>query len=208
VLHSLARRTQEFMSKVLSLFSRIRQCRICDTHLPFPPNPLFRAHQKSRLLIVGQAPGIRAHQTGIPWNDPSGDRLRDWLKLDKKNFYNEKKIAIIPMGFCYPGTGPSGDLPPRKECATLWLGPLLNTMPHIQLTLLIGSYAQKHYLKEQCKRTLGATVASFTDYLPRYFPLPHPSPRNNRWLKQNPWFEQEVLPALQKACNALLNYTF
>ncbi|MDQ5900124.1 MAG: hypothetical protein QG624_1043, partial [Pseudomonadota bacterium] len=158
-------------------------------------------------LIVGQAPGIRVHNTGIPWNDPSGDRLRHWTNLDKKTFYDINQIAIIPMGFCYPGTGPSGDLPPRKECASLWLAKLLAGLPNIQLTLLIGQYAQQHYLGKQAKTNLTQTVASFADYLPTYFPLPHPSPRNNIWLKRNPWFEKFILPALRITCSTILSIT-
>lgn len=191
------------MNNLYSLLTCIRQCTLCARRLPFKPNPILRAQPTSRLLIVGQAPGIRVHQTGIPWNDPSGDRLRGWLNIDKKIFYDESQIAIIPMGFCYPGTGPSGDLPPRKECAEHWLAALLKALPKIELTLLIGHYAQQHYLKKRCKKTLTATVASFNEYLPDYFPLPHPSPRNNIWLKRNPWFEQIVIPALQTAYNHL-----
>jgi uracil-DNA glycosylase len=192
------------MNKLSPLLTRVRQCRLCAPYLPFTPKPTLRAHPESQLLIVGQAPGIRVHQTGIPWNDASGDRLRHWLGIDKKIFYNETQIAIIPMGFCYPGTGPSGDLPPRKECAEHWLPSLLQALPHIQLTLLIGQYAQQHYLKGRCKKTLTQTVISFAEYLPYYFPLPHPSPRNNIWLKRNLWFEQTVIPALQETCYKLL----
>ncbi len=193
------------MNKLLPLLSRIRQCQLCALHLPFKPNPILRAHTESRLLIVGQAPGIRVHQTGIPWNDPSGDRLRRWLNINKKTFYDESQIAIIPMGFCYPGTGPSGDYPPRKECAEHWLPSLLASLPHIELTLLIGQYSQHHYLKGRCKKTLTATVNSFSEYLPHFFPLPHPSPRNNIWLKRNPWFEKTVIPALQTVCNKYIH---
>lgn len=192
------------MNKILPLIKNIRECQLCANHLPFNPRPILQAHSKSRLLIVGQAPGIRVHKTGIPWNDPSGDRLRHWINLDKKIFYDIKQIAIIPMGFCYPGKGPTGDKPPRKECANKWLAPLLASLPDIQLTLLIGQYAQQHYLGKRTKQNLTATVASFLDYLPHYFPLPHPSPRNNIWLKQNPWFEELAIPALRKACRQVL----
>lgn len=194
------------MNKLLPLLTCIRQCSLCAPFLPFKPNPILRAHTESRLLIVGQAPGIRVHQTGIPWNDPSGDRLRSWTNIERKIFYEESKIAIIPMGFCYPGTGPSGDLPPRKECADQWLASLLALLPHLQLTLLVGQYAQRYYLKKRCKKTLAQTVASFAEYLPHYFPLPHPSPRNNSWLKRNRWFEQQVIPALQAICNTALEF--
>ncbi|WP_218813958.1 uracil-DNA glycosylase family protein [Rickettsiella endosymbiont of Dermanyssus gallinae] len=192
------------MNKLPLLLEKIRQCHVCAAHLPLKPNPILRAQSQSRLLIVGQAPGIRVHQTGIPWNDPSGDRLRQWLNIDKKIFYDASRIAIIPMGFCYPGTGPSGDLPPRKECAQHWLTPLLESLPHIQLTLLIGQYAQQHYLKNRSKKTLTDNVAFFSEYLPQYFPLPHPSPRNNIWLKRNPWFEKTIIPTLQTLCSKLL----
>lgn len=195
------------MNKLLPLIKNIRECRLCANHLPLNPRPVLQAHHLSRLLIVGQAPGIRVHNTGIPWNDPSGDRLRHWTHLDKKTFYDINQIAIIPMGFCYPGTGPSGDLPPRKECASLWLPKLLAGLPNIQLTLLIGQYAQQHYLGKQAKTNLTQTVASFADYLPTYFPLPHPSPRNNIWLKRNPWFEEFILPALRIACSTILSIT-
>lgn len=192
------------MNKLSLLLAKVRQCQLCAIHLPLKPSPILQAQSQSRLLIVGQAPGIRVHQTGIPWNDPSGDRLRQWLNIDRKIFYDESRIAIIPMGFCYPGTGTSGDLPPRKECARYWLPSLLDLLPHIQLTLLIGQYAQRHYLKNHCKKTLTDNVAFFSEYLPQYFPLPHPSPRNNIWLKRNPWFEQTVIPTLQTRCNELL----
>ena len=193
------------MNKLLPLIKNIRECRLCANHLPLNPRPVLQAHPLSRLLIVGQAPGIRVHNTGIPWNDPSGDRLRYWMQLDKKTFYDINQIAIIPMGFCYPGTGPSGDLPPRKECASTWLPKLLASLPNIQLTLLIGQYAQQHYLGKRTKTNLTETVASCADYLPSYFPLPHPSPRNNIWLKRNPWFEKVTLPALRIACSTILS---
>lgn len=193
------------MDQLLPLLSQIRRCHLCAPFLPLTPNPILRASPKSRLLIVGQAPGVRVHETGIPWNDPSGDRLRNWTNMDKKIFYDTTQIAIIPMGFCYPGAGPTGDLPPRKECAKKWLIPLLACLPKIQLTLLIGQYAQRYYLKERCKKSLTDTVANFSEYLPEYFPLPHPSPRNNIWLKRNPWFEQTVIPHLQTTCHTLLN---
>lgn len=195
------------MNKLLPLIKNIRECRLCTNHLPLAPRPILQAHHQSRLLIVGQAPGIRVHNTGIPWNDPSGDRLRYWLHLDKKTFYDINQIAIIPIGFCYPGTGAFGDLPPRKECAITWLPKLLASLPNIQLTLLIGQYAQQHYLGKHLKTNLTKTVAAFADYLPTYFPLPHPSPRNNIWLKRNPWFEKTIIPALRLACANLLSTT-
>lgn len=182
-----------------ALLRDVRACRACASALPLGPNPILRAHQDARVLIVGQAPGIRVHQSGIPWNDPSGDRLRLWLGLDREAFYDETHIAIIPMGYCYPGTGASGDLPPRRECARLWLDRLLGELPEIRLTLLIGQYAQAHFLAGSRKSNLTETVRAWREYFPRFLPLPHPSPRNLRWLKNNPWFEAEILPELRAA---------
>ena len=179
------------------LLAEIRACRVCAAHLPNPPRPVLRAGPGARLLIVGQAPGRRVHETGIPWNDPSGDRLRDWLQLDRDAFYDEGRIAIIPAGFCYPGTGRGGDLPPRPECAPLWHPRLRAALPGIELTLLVGGYAQAYYLAADRKRNLTATVAAWTEYQPHWFPLPHPSPRNGVWLKRNPWFGADVIPALR-----------
>lgn len=186
------------------LLAEVRACQVCATVLPLGPNPIVRAHQNARLLIVGQAPGVRVHTTGIPWNDPSGERLRLWLGIDREVFYDETRIAIIPMGYCYPGSGKSGDLPPRRECAELWLARLLAALPRIQLTLLIGQYAQAHYLGAGRKSSLTATVRAWREYFPRYLPLPHPSPRNQAWLKRNPWYETEVLPVLHSAVQKVL----
>jgi uracil-DNA glycosylase len=180
------------------LLSEICNCKVCLPHLKDGVNPVLTAHSKSKLLIIGQAPGIKVHLSSIPWDDASGDRLRDWLGIDKPTFYDERKIAIIPMGFCYPGKGKSGDLPPRKECAPLWHPKLLAKTKKVELTLLIGQYAQQYYLGETKKKTLTATVQNFQSYLPKYLPLPHPSPRNNIWLKKNPWFAEEVLPVLRE----------
>lgn len=192
------------MNELDLLLQRIRSCRLCVDQLPQEPNPVLRAHRDAKILIVGQAPGIRVHETGIPWNDPSGDRLRDWLALDRNTFYDETKIAIIPMGYCYPGTGPSGDYPPMKVCAQHWLSDLLKQLPHIQFTLLIGQYAQAHYLGTRRKSNLTKTVQAFREYLPQYLPLPHPSPRNNRWLYRNPWFTKQVVPIARTYCAQLL----
>ena len=164
---------------------------------------MVQASPTARLLIVGQAPGRRVHDTGIPWNDPSGDRLRRWLQMPREVFYDEGKVAIVPTGFCYPGKGRSGDLPPRPECAPAWHAPLLQAMPDVQLVLLIGRHAQEYYLRDNAKATLTATVAAFRDYLPRYLPLPHPSPRNRYWFTANPWFEQDVLPVLRERIDSL-----
>ncbi|HMR43313.1 MAG TPA: uracil-DNA glycosylase family protein [Saprospiraceae bacterium] len=187
------------------LLQQIRGCTICRAHLPHGCRPVMAAGEKSKILIIGQAPGRRVHESGIPWADASGDNLRRWLDVDKATFYNPAKIALMPMGFCYPGTGKSGDLPPRPECAPQWHGQLLEKMPDVKLTLLIGQYAQQYYLGDAVKGNLTATVAAFWDYLPRYFPLPHPSPRNNIWMKKNSWFEADVLPALKKRINEALN---
>lgn len=179
------------------LLAEVRACRHCEAHLPLGPRPIVSAHPDARVLIVGQAPGTRVHETGVPWNDPSGDRLRDWLQVDRECFYDEKQFAIIPMGFCYPGKGKSGDLPPRPECAPLWHQRLLEQLPNLSLTLLIGQYAQRHYLEKRAYKTLTETVRSWADFQPQFMPLPHPSPRNQLWLKRNPWFETEVLSALR-----------
>lgn len=182
----------------IQLLSDIRACQVCAAHLPHGPRPVVQASPQATLLIIGQAPGRRVHETGIPWNDPSGDRLRDWLQLPRDVFYDEQRVAIIPTAFCYPGKGKSGDLPPRPECAPLWHPRLMQALPNVQLTLLIGRYAQEFALGEQCKRTLTETVAAYQQYLPRYLPLPHPSPRNQSWWKANPWFETDVLPVLRE----------
>jgi uracil-DNA glycosylase len=157
-------------------------------------------------MIVGQAPGTRVHATGIPWNDPSGDRLRRWLHMDREAFYDESRIAIVPMAFCYPGRGKSGDLPPPAACAPLWHGRLLAAMPEIELLLLVGSYAQNHYLGRS-RETLAQRVRRWEDFGPRCFPLPHPSPRNTLWLRRNPWFERETVPALRRRVGEVLNRT-
>lgn len=180
------------------LLERIRACRLCEGRLPLEPRPVLRARASARLLIVGQAPGLRVHESGIPWNDASGIRLRGWLGLEREAFYDEAKIAIVPMGFCYPGRGESGDLPPRPECAAAWHARLLPQLPAVRLRLLIGHYAQAHYLGAARGRTLTDTVRAFRDYLPGTLPLPHPSPRNQLWFRSNPWFEQELVPVLRE----------
>jgi len=187
------------MLKPIHILQEISRCRHCAAHLPHGPRPVVQAGPGARLLIVGQAPGRRVHETGIPWNDPSGELLRDWLQVPPARFYDAREIAIVPAGFCYPGKGRSGDLPPRPECAPRWHAPLLAEMPGIRLTLLIGSYAQALYLGDRRGATLTDTVARAQDYLPRYFPLPHPSPRNRYWLARNPWFGERILPLLRGA---------
>ena len=186
------------VNELEDLLAQIRECRICAAHLPHAPRPVLRAAGSARVQIVGQAPGRRVHETGIPWNDPSGDLLREWLAIDRAVFYDVKRIAIIPAGFCYPGKGPSGDLPPRPECAPQWHPRLRPLLPQLRLTLLVGQYAQTYYLGARKRRTLADTVRDYREYLPEFFPLPHPSPRNRRWLAQNAWFERDVLPALRR----------
>lgn len=185
-------------STLTDLMARIRACRLCLEQLPCGPRPVFQASTKSRLLIVGQAPGRRVHETGIPFNDPSGDRLREWLGLNREQFYDANEIALVPMGFCYPGTGRSGDLPPRPECAQTWRSSFLAQLRSVSLTLAIGQYAIAWHLGPRAKSTLTATVQAWREYGPNLWPLPHPSPRNNLWLKRNPWFEQELLPTLRE----------
>lgn len=186
------------------LLSDIRKCEICAENLALGPRPVLEASTNSRILIIGQAPGTKVHATGIPWNDPSGNRLREWLNVDRDVFYNPEFFGIVPMGFCYPGKGKSGDLPPRHECATTWHEPLLSLMPNVELTLLIGQYAQAYYLKERMQKTLTETVAQFETYLPKFLALPHPSPRNQFWFKRNPWFQEKVLPILRERTRALI----
>jgi uracil-DNA glycosylase len=186
------------------LLKDARACRLCATHLPLGPRPVLRASTTARLLIVGQAPGTRVHETGIPFNDPSGDTLRLWLGLDRDAFYDERRIAIVPTGFCYPGKGPSGDAPPRPECAPKWHPPLRAAMPKLQLTLLVGSYAQAYYLGDRREKTLADTVRNWRAYLPEFLPTPHPSPRNRLWLRKNPWFEAEVVPAQRRRVHKLI----
>ncbi len=181
-----------------SLLENIKQCTICQDHLALGPRPVVSAHPDSKIVIIGQAPGTKVHASGIPWDDASGKQLRKWLDITDEDFYDEKKFAIIPMGFCYPGKGKTGDLPPRPECAPQWHKPLFDELKNVDLVILIGMYAQNYYLGKQAKKTLTETVANFKEYLPKYLPLPHPSPRNRFWLTKNPWFEVEVLPELRK----------
>lgn len=165
---------------------------------------MFRVGASARLLIVGQAPGRRVHESAIPWNDPSGDVLRDWLAMDRPTFYDTSRIAIVPIGLCYPGTVDGADLPPMPRCAPLWQPRFRSALPRVALTLLVGSYAQKYYLGARRKGSLGETVRAFREYLPEFFPLPHPSWRNKGWLKGNPWFAKDVIPALRRRVNACL----
>jgi uracil-DNA glycosylase len=187
-----------------SLLAAVRNCRACAAHLPLGPRPVLQAAETSRILIVGQAPGMRVHTTGIPWDDASGERLRGWMGVGKDIFYDESRIAIIPMGYCYPGRGSSGDLPPRRECAELWLTQLLAKLPQIEMTLLIGQHAQRHFLGSRRKSSLAETTKAWREYAPQYIALPHPSPRNTPWLQRNSGFEQELLPELRMRIGALL----
>lgn len=181
-----------------TLISEIKNCKLCLPHLIHGVNPVVSASEKSKIIIIGQAPGSIVHRTGIPWDDKSGDRLRDWLGVTKKEFYDKELFALIPMGFCYPGKGKNGDLPPRPECAPQWHNLILNQILNKELIVLVGNYAQKYYLKNLIKDTLTNTVKNYAEYLPTYLPLPHPSPRNNIWLKKNEWFEELVIPELKR----------
>lgn len=189
-----------------ALLAQVRACRLCAKHLPLGPRPILRAAPSATLLIVGQAPGRKVHETGIPWNDPSGDRLRGWLELSREQFYDESRIAIIPTGLCYPGKlpGRGGDCPPRPECAPKWHPPLLAALPQVRLTLLIGGYAQAYHLGRRARGSLSETVAAWREFLPEFLPLPHPSPRNLNWLRRHPWFEAEVVPELRRRVREVL----
>jgi uracil-DNA glycosylase len=187
------------------LLRDVRACQICAATLPFGPRPVLQLASSARLVIIGQAPGSKVHQSGVPWDDASGDRLRDWLGLDRSVFYDAARVAIMPMGFCYPGAGQSGgDKPPRPECAPLWHERLLGFLPDVRLTLLIGQYAQRYYLASKRKDSLTDTVRAFSEYAPRFFPLPHPSWRSVVWMRNHPWFEEAVIPQLRKAVRGSL----
>ena len=191
---------------ISDLLAQVRDCRECDQHLPLGPRPVLRASAKARVVMIGQAPGTKVHNSGIPWDDASGDRLRDWLGMDRDTFYSTERLAIVPMAFCYPGRASSGgDNPPRPECAPLWHGPLLEALPNLELTLLIGSHAQKYYLKKTAAKTMTETVRNWRNYLPGIIPTPHPSWRTTGWLRKNPWFETDVVPELRKRVANALN---
>ena len=188
------------MSSLDALKTEVRACTLCAAHLPLGPRPVVRGNTSAKILVIGQAPGTKVHESGLSWNDKSGDRLRDWMGVDREIFYNEDWLANIPMGFCYPGRLKNGgDAPPRPECAPAWHAPLIALLPNIQLTLLVGMYAHAYYLAETKKKTMTETVRSFGDYGPDVIPLPHPSWRTTGWQKKNPWFETDVLPVL-RAC--------
>jgi uracil-DNA glycosylase len=191
-------------SSLDALLTDIRACQLCASHLPLGPRPVVQAAAGARILIVGQAPGARVHASGIPWDDASGNRLRTWLGVESATFYDPSRFALIPMGLCYPGRGKHGDNPPRRECAPLWMDRLLEKLPSIELTLLVGQYAQRHFLGARGKGSLTETVRAWREYAPSYVPLPHPSPRNQAWFKHHPWFEADVLPALRAAVRELV----
>jgi len=191
------------MGMLRSLLKEARACRVCEAHLPLGPRPVFLVGARARLMIVGQAPGRRVHETGVPWNDPSGDQLRTWLRMSRAQFYDTGRIAILPTGLCSPGSGSRGDLPPRPECAPLWQARFRAALPGVRLTLLVGMHAQAFHLGRRRKATLAQTVRAWREYLPEFFPLPHPSPRNRQWMKNNPWFAEEIVPALRRRVRAL-----
>jgi len=187
-----------------TLLAGIERCRLCAAALPHEPRPVLRAHADARLLVVGQAPGRKVHESGVPWDDASGRRLREWMGIDADTFYDATRVAIVPMGFCYPGKAGSGDAPPRPECRAAWHPRLLPLLPNVGLTLLIGQYAQAYFLGPRRRDSLTATMRAWRSYLPEHLPLPHPSPRNVAWFKANPWFEGEVLPTLRERVRAVL----
>ena len=185
------------MTTLVALLSEFRACVLCAEHLPLGPRPVVQMHRSARILIAGQAPGRKVHETGVPFSDASGDRLRTWLGLSREEFYDAEQVAILPMGFCFPGTGRSGDLPPRSECAPAWRAAMMSQLKNLRLTLVIGQYAQAYHLPNEAASVTGA-VQAWQKNWPHTVPLPHPSPRNNLWLKRNPWFETELVPALRR----------
>lgn len=191
-------------SDLQTLLTEVRACTVCAEHLVDGPRPVVQVGSSAPIVIIGQAPGRRVHESGVPWDDPSGVRLREWLGLSTDDFYDENNVAIIPMGFCYPGSAPSGDKPPRPECAPLWHERLLDHLPTDRLEVIIGMYAQKRYVPDRAKN-LTDTVAAWSDHLPSQAVLPHPSPRNRHWLTKNPWFEQDAVPAIQRRVDQVLN---
>ena len=193
------------MTSLASLLAEVRSCTLCAEHLPLGPRPVVQLRASARILVAGQAPGRRVHETGVPFNDPSGDRLRAWMGVSREVFYDAKRVAIAPMGFCFPGTGSSGDLAPRPECAATWRAPLLARLKSLQLTLVIGQYAQAYHLPD-AGNSVTDVVQSWRKFWPHAVPLPHPSPRNNRWLKRNPWFEEELLPMVRKRVAGVLQH--
>lgn len=197
------------MISIAELERQVRACTLCKADLPLEPKPIIQMHENARVLIAGQAPGRVTHHAGQPFDDASGNRLREWLGVDREIFYDPECFAIVPMGLCFPGTGKQGDLPPRPECAITWRDPILSALGNIQLTLVIGQYAQRYHLSQKAKsRSVTEQVKAWRDTWPAIMPLPHPSPRNNRWLAQNPWFERELIPALQEQVKTVLKEKF
>lgn len=188
-----------------NLLDRISRCEVCQEHLPLGPRPVVQLNAFSKIAIIGQAPGRRVHETGIPWNDASGRTLRAWMDVDEKVFYDPVYFSIFPMGFCYPGKGKSGDLPPRPECAPLWHPQVFKYFKNTPLILLIGQYAQRYYLKKEFRGSLTETVKNYQEFIPTYFPLPHPSPRNQYWMRANPWFTEAVVPELRASIKLALS---
>ena len=186
-----------------SLLHDVEECTICKKHLPLGPRPVLQIHPKARILIAGQAPGKKVHESGIPFDDASGNRLREWMGVSKDIFYDSRQIAILPMGFCYPGSGKSGDLPPRVECESAWRKQLLEQLANLEMTLVLGKYAQAYHFGK-ASSSLTELVKSWRSYWPNMVPLPHPSPRNNIWLAKNSWFEAELLPPLRTAIASIL----
>jgi len=191
------------MASLAKLLAEVHACTICEAELKAGPRPVVQVHSKAKILIAGQAPGRKVHESGVPFDDASGDRLRDWLGVTRDEFYDARQIAILPMGFCFPGSGKSGDLPPRPECAPAWREQLLEHLRNVQLTVVLGKYAQTYHLGVT-SGSLTELVKSWRTYWPALIPLPHSSPRNNIWLRKNPWFEREVLPALRERVAAVL----
>ena len=186
------------------LLSEIRDCTVCSEHLPLGPRPIVAGTSTSKIVLVSQAPGRKAHSHNKAWDDPSGRKLREWLGVTDEEFYNPNNFAILPIGFCYPGKGKTGDLPPRKECAPLWHELFWNNLEDVKLTLVIGKYAQDRYLKNFSKGNLTENVANYQEFLPKFFPLPHPSPVNRFWMAKNPWFDTDVLPELKERVRNIL----
>ena len=193
------------MTSLASLLAEVRACTLCAEHLPLGPRPVVQLQASARILVAGQAPGRKVHETGMPFNDPSGDRLRAWLGVSREVFYDARRVAIAPMGFCFPGSGRSGDLAPRPECAATWRAPLLAHLKNLQLTLVIGQYAQAYHLPDR-GNSVTEVVQAWRKFRPRAVPLPNPSPRNNGWLKRNPWFEEELLPVVRKRVAEVLEH--
>ena len=192
-------------TSIADLLFEIRSCRVCAASLTAGPRPIVQFGETSRIVIIGQAPGSKVHLSGVPWADDSGDRLRQWTGLSKDSFYDPAKVALVPMGFCYPGKGQSGDLPPRPECAPLWHRRVMDLLPSGRLTLLVGTYAQKHYIPTAKRRTMTELVRTFDTQPDGFFPLPHPAWRSMIWMRRNPWYEAEILPVLQSKVRAALN---